>query len=233
MPKLKTMKLSVIIPAYNEERSIKEIINRVLQANLEKEIIVIDDGSRDKTKNILDSKFGRHKNIKILHHKENKGKGAAIQSGLKYVTGDIVITQDADLEYDPKQYQKLIKPILENKARVVYGSRNLGKNPRSYSRYYWGGKLLSWLTNLLYGSHITDESTGYKVFKTEILKNLSLKEQGFGFCPEVTAKILKKGYKILEVSISYQPRSFREGKKISWKDGLLAIFLLIKYRFID
>lgn len=225
-------KLSVIIPVYNERDTIQEILDRVLGIDLEKEVIVVDDGSVDGTGDILSRlAISLDHTVKVIQHTHNQGKGAAIRTGLAHVTGDVIIIQDADLEYDPAQYPQLIRPIRERRAQVVYGSRNLSRNPRSSWTFYWGGRLLSWITNLLYGSDITDEATGYKVFRTEVLKSLSLESTGFEFCPEVTAKVLRKGIRIYEVTISYTPRSHREGKKIRWKDGLIAIWTLVKYRF--
>lgn len=200
---------------------------------INKEIIVVDDGSKDGTKEILHN-LNTH-NIKTVFHERNRGKGAAIRTGLKHVTGDIVIIQDADLEYDPKEYPRLIQPILEGKAQVVYGSRFLHPltSKKIYYHFVMGVKLLNVLTYLLYGAKITDEATGHKAFKTEVIKNIALKCERFEFCPEITAKVCKKGYTIYEVPISYRGRSFQEGKKIKWKDGIEAIYTLIKYRFID
>lgn len=226
------MKLSVIMPVYNEKNTIKEIIKKVEAINLPKEIIIIDDYSHDGTREIIQDEINQKNVIKIFHS-ENKGKGSCIRTGLEKASGDIIIIQDGDLEYDPEDYYKLVKPIMEGKADVVYGSRVLGKNKFSYLRYGLGGKFLSFLTNVLYGSNITDESTCYKVFKTDLIKSLNLKCKKFEFCPEVTARVLKKGYKILELPISYYPRKIEEGKKINWKDGLIAIWTLIKYRFVD
>tara|TARA_Y100000034_G_C6906173_1_gene420568 strand:+ start:2764 stop:3453 length:690 start_codon:yes stop_codon:yes gene_type:complete len=227
------MKLSVIIPVYNEEKTLLGILSKIKEVKLpiEREIIIIDDFSKDKTREIL-SKI-KDKEIKIFYHEENKGKGYAIRTGLKQVTGEIVIIQDADLEYDPQDYDKLIQPILDGKTEVVYGSRILGqgKHDRSYLSFYLGGVLLSKLANFLYNIKITDEPTCYKVFKTEVIKNIDLKCERFEFCPEVTAKIAKKKYQIYEVPISYHPRNKEEGKKINWVDGLQAIWILIKYRF--
>jgi len=223
------MKLSVIIPVYNEVNTIAKIIERVKRVLIEKEIIVVDDGSTDGTRGKIDSVPG----IKILKHETNRGKGAAIRTGLAFAFGELVIVQDADLEYDPNDYLELIKPIEEGVADVVYGSRNLGNNKSGMKAYKWGGVFLSHLANLLYGLRITDEATCYKLFKTDILKGLSLKCQRFEFCPEVTAKLAKRKYRIKEVPISYNPRSFAEGKKIKWTDGVLAIFYLIKFRFFD
>jgi len=223
------MKLSVIIPVYNEVNTIAKIIERVKRVLIEKEIIVVDDGSTDGTRGKIDSVPG----IKILKHETNRGKGAAIRTGLAFAFGELVIVQDADLEYDPNDYLELIKPIEEGVADVVYGSRNLENNKSGMKAYKWGGVFLSHLANLLYGLRITDEATGYKLFKTDVLKSLNLKCQRFEFCPEVTAKLAKKKYRVKEVPISYKPRSFSEGKKIRWIDGVLAIFYLIKFRFFD
>lgn len=226
------MKLSIIIPVFNEEKTIEALIKKVeaISLPIEKEIIVVDDGSSDNTKEIL-LKLRNQFNFIFKEHKENRGKGAAIKTGLQETSGDIILIQDADLEYDPNDYQKLIEPFLNQKAEVVYGSRQLGKNKRGSWSFYWGGRVLTLVANLLYGLKITDESTGYKVFKREIIENLDLESEGFEFCPEVTAKIGKRRIKIYEVPISYQPRSKKEGKKIKWKDGLKALWVLIKYKF--
>ena len=230
------MKISVIIPAHNEERTIAEIIRRVKAVNLTKEIIVINDASTDKTGHILD-RISREQvsgsPIKVIRHLQNQGKGAAIRAGLKEAVGDIVIIQDGDLEYDPQDYAGLIQPIIDGKTSVVYGSRCLSKNRISSPGFFLGGKLLSFLTNLFYRAGITDEPTCYKVFKREVLQNLDLKCRRFEFCPEVTAKVRKRGYKIYEVPIHYYPRTIKEGKKIRFSDGLSAVWTLIKYRFVD
>lgn len=230
------MKISVIIPAHNEEKTIDEIIRRVKAVGLNKEIIVIDDASTDETGRILD-RISRENDsanpVKVIRHHRNQGKGAAIRSGLKEACGDIVIIQDADLEYDPRDYPRLVQPIIEGKTSVVYGSRCLGKNKISSPGFFLGGKLLSFLANFFYRAGITDEPTCYKVFRREVLRNLDLKCRRFEFCPEVTAKICKRGYKIYEVPIRYCPRKIKEGKKIRFSDGLDAIWTLVKYRFID
>ena len=200
---------------------------------MEKEIIIVDDFSEDGTRDILNEETNKEGTIVVFQPK-NMGKGSAIRTGLDYANGDIVLIQDADLEYDPNDYEKLIAPIFDCEAEVVYGSRRLGGNSnRSYNRYYFGGVFLSWLTNALYGSNITDEPTCYKVFTTKVIKSLNLKAKRFEFCPEVTSKILKRGYRIQEVPISYQPRHFEDGKKIMYKDGIIAIYTLFKYRFFD
>lgn len=227
------MKLSVIIPAYNEEKTISEIlkkVNAVLLPNFEKEIIIIDDKSSDNTLNVLESLKNQY-NFILLKHQQNKGKGAAIRTGVLKATGDFVIIQDADLEYEPDEYKKLLLPFLEKKAEVVYGSRILGTKKRGKLSFYLGGRIITMATNLIYGIKITDEPTCYKVFKRDLLNSLNLESNGFEFCPEVTAKIAKRRIKIYEVPISYFPRDKSEGKKIKWKDGIIALWTLLKYRF--
>jgi len=227
------MKLSVIIPVYNENTTIEKVLNIINEVAIDKEIIVIDDGSDDGTREML-QKINLN-GLKTVFHEKNRGKGAAIRTGLTYVTGDIVLIQDADLEYDPNEYPRLIQPIVEGKANVVYGSRFL-RPLNSHNIYYHfvlGVKLLNLLTYLLYGVKTTDEATCYKVFKAEVIKNIDLKCEGFEFCPEITAKVCKKGYTIYEVPTPYIGRHYHEGKKINWRDGITAIYTLIKYRFTD
>ena len=231
------MKLSIIIPVYNEEKTILRVINKVKNqkiGRLKKEIIVIDDFSKDHTKKIL-LKLNS-KNIKIFFHQKNKGKGAAIRTGLKHTTGDIILIQDADLEYNPQEYPKLIKPILQGQSKVVYGSRIEAirkKIENMYKLHYLGNVFLTLMTNTLYGSKITDMETGYKVFKKEVIKGMRLRAKRFDFEPEITAKILKRGYKIKEIPIDFMGRKFKEGKKITWVDGIKALGYLIRYRFSD
>ena len=227
-------KLSVVIPVYNEAATVAHVIERVLDVELEeieREIIVVNDGSTDETEDILAQVARRWPDeVKVINHEKNRGKGAAIRTALEHVTGDIFITQDADLEYDPREYPRLLAPFEDPNVRVVYGSRNLRNNPRSYWRFYWGGRLVSWAANLLYGSDLTDEATGYKLFRTALLRRLDLQADGFAFCPEVTSKLLRRNIEIHEVPISYHPRGLEEGKKINWRDGLVAVWVLLKHR---
>jgi len=229
----KDIKLSIIVPVYNEVKTIREVIRRIQAVGeVEKEIIIVDDGSNDGTRQELETLgMERLENITILFHKRNLGKGTAIRTGLEHAHGEIVIIQDADLEQDPADYPYLLEPFRNPEIQVVYGSRILGSNPRPSWSFYWGVRLLTWITNLLYGANITDEATGYKVFRTALLRELDLESVGFEFCPEVTAKVLRQGMQIYEVPIFYQPRSKEEGKKIRWKDGAVAIWTLLKYRF--
>ncbi len=225
------MKLSVLIPCYNEEKTIKAIINKVKQVslyNVEKEIIVIDDGSSDKTKDILN----KISNIKVILNDKNYGKGYSIKKGINNATGDLIIIQDADLEYDPNDYQKLIQPFENKNINVIYGSRRLKKNNYSYISFYLGGIFLTILVNILFpfSKNISDEPTCYKLFRSSILKKIKLNSNGFEICPEITVKILKLGYNIYEVPISYFPRSKKEGKKIKWTDGVKAVITIFRYR---
>jgi glycosyltransferase involved in cell wall biosynthesis len=222
------VKLSVIIPVYNEVATIQEIIERVKQAPFEKEIIVVDDFSNDGTRELLEKIGGD--TIKVLLHASNQGKGAAIRTALPYMSGDITIIQDADLEYDPSEYPRLIAPILERKADVVYGSRFLGGPHRVL--FFWhavGNNFITTLSNMLTNLNLSDMETGYKAFRTEVLKGIKIESNRFGFEPEITAKIAKMGCHIYEVPISYWGRDYSQGKKIKWKDGLAAIYWIIKY----
>ncbi len=227
------MKLSVIIPVYNEINTIGEILSRVLEVDLPIEVIVVDDCSTDGTKEFL-KEWGAKDNVHIIYQSQNRGKGAALRSGFKEATGDIIIIQDADLEYHPQEYAKLIEPIIDGRADVVYGSRFIGTPRRVLMfRHTVGNKLLTFLSNLCTDLNLTDIETGYKVFKKEVLEHLLLKSNRFGFEPEVTAKIAKMNYRIYEVPISYSGRDYWEGKKIKWTDGLKAIFSILWYNFFD
>ncbi len=224
-------KLSIIIPVYNEANTIREILTRVKRVPYEKEIIVVDDGSNDQTSKILKEE---NEGIKILTHPKNIGKGAAIRTAIPHITGDIVIIQDADLEYNPSEYGNLIKPIIEGMADVVYGSRFLGGPHRVL--FFWhflGNKILTTLSNMLTDLNLSDMETGYKVFRSEILRKIKIKSNRFGFEPEITAKVAKMKCRIYEVPISYWGRDYTEGKKIRWKDGLAAIYWIIRFNLFD
>lgn len=227
-------KLSIVIPVYNEEKTIIEILKRVKSVdlrNVEKEIIVVDDCSKDRTRDIL--KTLDDPAIKVFFHEHNQGKGSAVRTGIQNVTGDVVIIQDADLEYYPEDYSKLLG-IIKQGAEVVYGSRVKHESfVHMYNLNLFAVHLLSKMANVLYSIKITDEPTCYKMFRTDVLKKINLKCTGFEFCPEVTAKVAKLGIDIKEIPIRYSPRTIKEGKKIKWKDGIEAIWTLIKYKFID
>lgn len=225
--------LSVIIPVFNEKNTILELIDRVHQVNLSdgfsKEIIVVDDGSTDGTSDLLSSLSS----IKLISHERNLGKGAALITGIKQSNGDYIIVQDADLEYDPQDFNVLLSRITVGDVKVVYGSRQLKKQKQRHSglSFYFGGLFLTWLTNILYGQSITDEPTCYKMFEAKLLKSLPLTCKRFEFCPEVTALLFNRKIKIVEVPINYYPRDKMHGKKIGYRDGLEAIWTLIKYKF--
>ena len=227
------MKLSVVIPVYNEKTTIMEVLERVRCADLPKEIIIVDDCSTDGTREILQA-LPTSADLKIILLPRNSGKGAALRSGFAAVSGDIVVIQDADLEYDPAEYGNLIQPILANKADVVFGSRFLGGPHRVL--LFWhsvGNWVLTTLSNMLTDLNLTDMETCYKVFRAEVLKKITLRENRFGFEPEFTAKVSKARYRIYEVPISYSGRDYSEGKKIGWKDGVAAIYFIFKYRFFS
>lgn len=226
------MKLSIVIPTYNEEKTILEILKRVLDAPLgdgvEREVIVVDDGSVDSTSQLMKAYDGS-KEV-FYYYKENGGKGSAVKYGVEKCTGDIIVVQDADLEYDPRDFKKLIEPIIKGETKVVYGSRILSRSAHSSFLFYLGGQLVTVATNVLFGTRLTDEPTCYKVFDAKLLKSVRLESTGFEFCPEVTAKVLRKGEKIKELPISYDPRDRSQGKKIKPWDGVVAIWTLLKYR---
>jgi len=227
------MKLSVIIPVYNEAHHINEIIKRVQATRLASEIIIVDDASQDGTREQLQKLDGKKK-VRVIFHDKNQGKGAAVVLGMRAANGDVLLIQDADLEYDPRDYPALLKPIEEGLADVVYGSRFLGAAHRV--TMFWhqlANKMLTLMTNILYDSILTDMETGYKVFRRHVIEGITIKAKRFNFEPEFTAKILKRKYRIFEVPITFNPRDYSEGKKIKLKDAFEAVWALIKYRFID
>ncbi len=227
------MKVSVVVPVYNEVRTIKEIISCVHAVPLEKEIIIVDDGSTDGTRPRL-QEISREKDVKVLYHDRNQGKGAALRTGFEAATGDVIIIQDADLEYDPREYPLLLEPILDGKADVVYGSRFLsGPHRVLFFWHYVGNRFLTLLSNALSNLNLSDMETCYKAFRREILSDITIKSNRFGFEPEFTMKVAKRGLRIYEVPISYHGRTYAEGKKIDWRDGVKAIFALVWFRFFD
>ena len=244
------MKLSIIIPVYNEVATLAEIIRRVSAVKIEvptdtfgasgetmlvdKEIIVVDDGSTDGSRHIIEQEAAAGR-VRAFYHERNQGKGAAVRTGFQHATGDFVIIQDADLEYDPREYKLLLLPLLEGRSKVVYGSRFRGGPTKAmFFTHMVGNRFLTLVTNILYDTIISDMETCYKCFRTEVIRDIPLRARGFEFEPEVTAKVLKRGYRIYEVPISYTGREFEEGKKIRpWRDGLKALWTLVKYRFVD
>ena len=228
----KTYKLSVIIPCYNELQTIELIVEAVKAVNIAHEIIIVDDGSTDGTRDLL-PKFSDDL-VQVIYHDHNQGKGAAVRTGFKAASGDILLIQDADNEYDPREYPTLLKPIIEGKSKVVYGSRFLG-GPRK-TMFFWNmvaNRILTLTTNILYNSILSDMETCYKVFTVEVVREIPLRSRRFEFEPEITAKVLKRGYRIYEVPISYNGREWNEGKKIRWTDAPIALWTLIRYRFSE
>jgi len=227
------MKLSIIIPVYNEVKNIEEILKRVQVTKLASEIVVVDDGSQDGTRDILKKLDGKKK-VRVILQEKNQGKGAAVVAGMNAAKGDVLLIQDADLEYDPRDYPALLQPIEEGIADVVYGSRFLGAAHRV--AMFWhqvANQLLTFLTNILYDSILTDMETGYKVFRREVIENMTIRSKRFNFEPEFTAKILKRKYRIFEVPITFNPRDYTDGKKIKLKDAFEAVWALLRYRFFD
>lgn len=231
MKKIEDLTLSIIIPCYNEKETIHTIVEAVKNAPVpQKEIIIVDDFSTDGTRKVLESEIAPQVH-QILYHEKNKGKGAALRTGIQVANGDVVVIQDADMEYDPQEYPLLLEPFLQEKADVVYGSRFLGSGPHRVV-YYWhkvGNSFLTWLSNMLTNINLTDMETCYKVFKREIIQSIKIEENRFGFEPEVTAKLAKRKCVMYEVGISYYGRTYEEGKKIGWKDGFRAIYCILKY----
>ena len=227
------MKITVLIPVYNEQKTIEEILRRVKSSQTASEILVVDDGSTDNTRTLLNQMNGADQ-LRVIYHSRNQGKGAAVRTGIQHASGDVIIIQDADLEYDPRDYPALLRPIEENIADVVYGSRFLGGARRPI--LFWNmvaNKILTLVTNILYNNILTDMETGYKVFRREVVLDIPLHARRFEFEPEFTAKVLKRKVRIFEVPISFNPRDYSEGKKIKAKDAVIALWTLIKYRFID
>ena len=230
------MKLSIIIPCFNEEKTIEQVVNKVLKFNtLEKEILIIDDCSVDDSREIIKKISNLNTSVKCFFQDKNQGKGSAIRKGFEVATGDILLIQDADLEYDPSDYDKLILPFLEADADVVYGSRFLGGKyvKLHFFWHYVANKILTLITNIVTNLNMTDMETGYKLFKRKTIESITLKENSFSIEPEITVKLAKKGYSFYEVPISYRGRSYQEGKKITLKDAFIAIYCIIKYRFFD
>jgi glycosyltransferase involved in cell wall biosynthesis len=236
------MKLSIVMPVYNERATIEEIVDQVraVDVGMERELVIVDDASTDGTRELLAQRFSADSVVRVFFHERNRGKGAAVRTGIEQATGDVVLIQDADLEYDPNDYRELLRPIVEEQAQVVYGSRFLGRRYRLLGRervafplHYVGNRFLNVLTNLLYRSSLTDMETCYKAIARPVLQGLDLRANKFDFEPEVTAKILRRGHRITEVPIRYRPRTYQEGKKISWRDGARAAWTLLKYRFVD
>ncbi len=228
-------RLSVIIPVFNEESTLEEIVRRVQEASfpLEKEILIVDDASTDATWEIISRLEAAADNIRTFRHSVNMGKGAGIRTAQPHVTGDLVIVQDADLEYYPEEYNLLAAPILDGRADVTYGTRFLGTHRVFLYWHYLGNRFLTWITNVLYNTMLSDMETCFKMCRGDIFRGMTLTTNRFGFEPEFTAKVFKRGYRVYEVPISYNGRGYEEGKKITWRDGVAALYFLIKFRFGD
>lgn len=224
--------LSVVMPCYNEQETIETIVERVKNVPLRTELIIVDDGSKDRTREIL-AELQKKFDFKLILKETNGGKGSALRRGFEEVTGDLVVIQDADLEYSPEEFPDLIELICQGRADVVYGSRFLGRRRVFLFTHYVGNRLLTLITNILYNTILTDMETCYKVMRTEVLRSFKLNSNGFGIEPEMTAKIFKRGYRVYEVPITYDGRGYDEGKKITWRDGVVALWVLLKYRFTE
>ena len=230
-------KLSIVVPVYNEEKTIGKMLNKIYSVDFGKiklEVVVVNDGSKDNSLNVL-KELEKTYPIKLVSYNKNRGKSCALREGFKHITGDVVTIQDGDLEYEPKDFVKMLNKMLENDVKVVYGSRRLNKENVQYSglSFYAGGLVLTYMANILYGGNITDEPTCYKMFESKLLKGIKLESKRFEFCPEVTAKVLRSGIKIHEVPIFYHPRNASQGKKIKLSDFFEAVWALVKYRFVD
>jgi glycosyltransferase involved in cell wall biosynthesis len=230
---VKYHKLSVIVPVYDERNTVAEIVRRMraVEIPMEREFVLVDDGSTDGTRAVLQQLTDS--TVRVVLHEKNQGKGAAIRTGLAQITGDLVLIQDADLEYDPEDWPKLLAPVLRGKAQVVYGSRFTGERRNMLFLHWIGNRFLSLVTNILYNTTLSDMETCYKLFDRRVLADIKLRSSRFDFEPEVTAKVLRRGIRIYEVPISYAGREFHEGKKITWRDGVVALWTLVKYRFVD
>jgi glycosyltransferase involved in cell wall biosynthesis len=229
------MKLSILIPVFNEESTLRQILAQVRAADvpgIEKEVIIVDDGSTDASPSILATE-AQAGDLRLLRHEHNRGKGAAIRTAMAQASGDLVLIQDADLEYDPRDYSRLVQPIVEGRVAVVYGSRFLGPRKAMLFWHMLGNKLLTLTTNILYNTILSDMETCYKCFRADVIRDIPLRSRRFEFEPEITAKVLKRGHRIFEVPISYYGREYHEGKKITWRDGPIALWTLLKYRFVD
>jgi glycosyltransferase involved in cell wall biosynthesis len=224
--------LSVVMPAYNEQATIEEMVRRVVAVPLRTELIVVDDGSKDQTREIL-TRLAAELPIKVIFQPANAGKGAALRRGFEEVTGDLVVIQDADLEYSPEEFPELIDLIVQGRADVVYGSRFLGRHRVFMFTHYIGNRIVTFLTNVLYNTMLSDMETCYKVMRVGVLRSFKLESNGFGIEPELTAKIFKRGYRVYEVPITYDGRGYDEGKKITWRDGFVALWVLLKYRITE
>jgi glycosyltransferase involved in cell wall biosynthesis len=229
------MKLSIVIPVYNEKDTLEIVIRRVQATPYDKEIIAVDDCSEDGSREILSRLAEEHANLRVFYHERNQGKGGALRTGFAQVAGEVVIIQDADLEYDPSDYPALLEPIAQDLADVVYGSRLIGAQPHRvlFFWHYMGNKAVTTLSNMFTNLNLSDMEVGYKVFRAEVLKDITIKSNRFGVEPELTAKVAKKRWRIYEVPIRYHGRDYSQGKKITWRDGIAAIFHIVRFRFWD